>query len=329
MLNEIWVLAECQKSQISSVTAEILTACRRLANKNKIKVAACLLGPKSDSCIAQLGEYGAEKIYLIESELLSEYYLDIYTSIFKELIEKYNPLLLAIGATPIGNELAPRIAAKLSLPCITEIKKIGLDSKNIMISKSGFFEKAYFNFNFEQDNTIVTTIMKGEIDSETVDNVKKVEIIKEKIKISPESTRVKNIKFIKGDPNKINLQEADLIVAGGMGVNDKELSALEELAEVMGASVGGTRPFVDNNFIPFERQIGITGKFVSPKLLIALGVSGAREFTMGIDKKTTIIAINNDAKAPIFNTSELGIYGDVNDIIPNLIKVIKNSRMSR
>ena len=326
MLNEIWVLAEYKNSQIKSITAEILTEGRRLATKIEAKLVVCIFGSKVDDYIDQLRDYGVEKIYIVENEMLSEYSLDMYTFIFKKLIDKYNPLLVAMGATPIGNELAPRIAARLKLPCITEIKKIDIDNKNIVIFKSGFCEKVYFNFNFISNAPIVITFMPGDIDSEVVKTSKQIEILKEEIKISSKTKRVRNAKFIKGDPKEIRLDEAELIVAGGMGVNAEGLSVLEELADILCASVGGTRPLADNNVIPFERQIGITGKSVSPKLLIACGISGAREFTMGIDKETLVVAINKDVKAPIFNAAVLGVHGDINDIIPELIKAINERR---
>jgi electron transfer flavoprotein alpha subunit len=128
---------------------------------------------------------------------------------------------------------------------------------------------------------------------------------------------------MKGDPKKIRLQEAELIVAGGKGVDAEGFAALEELADVLGASIGGTRPLVDDGLIPFERQIGITGKSVAPNLIIACGISGAREFTVGIEKAKVTIAINKDAKAPIFGVADIGAIGDVNQVIPAIIHALK------
>ena len=137
-------------------------------------------------------------------------------------------------------------------------------------------------------------------------------------------TRTRVLRFIKCDPKRMKLEEADLIVAGGKGIG-KEILIVEELAGVLGASIGGTRPLVDEGIIPFERQIGITGKSVTPRMLTACGISGAREFTMGVERTPLTIAINTDAKAPIFRFANLGIIGDLHKIIPPLLMSSKDT----
>jgi electron transfer flavoprotein alpha subunit len=286
------------------------------------------LGINLDDYIDQLSDYGAEKIYLVDDEILSEYSLDTYAPTLTKLIDKYTPKLVAMGATPTGSELAPRIAARLNLPCITETKRIDIEKENILIAKAGFGDKVFMNFDIPPDTPVVITLIPGDIESEKVSEPGKMEIVREECRIDSEADRIRNIKFIKGDPKEIRLEEAEFIVAGGVGVGSEGMPALEELADILQASVGGTRPLVDIDVIPFERQIGITGKFVNPKLIIACGISGAREFTMGIDKGTLIIAINKDAKAPIFNAAQLGALADTNVIIPELIKAVNERRES-
>ena len=244
----------------------------------------------------------------------------------KALIEKHQPSIIMIGATPIGSEIAARIAARLRVRCVTEVKRIDSVGKCLHVSKSGFNDKVYLNFEFDLEETLIVTIIPGDMDSSECDNHSRPEIIREDIQIQPELLSTRNRGFIKGDPKNIGLEEAELIVAGGRGVDKNGFVLLENLAELLGASVGGTRPIVDEGIIPLERQIGITGKKISPRMIMCLGISGAREFVGGIEESKLTVAVNKDAKARIFNSSDIGVLGDVNEIIPALIKKLEEMK---
>jgi electron transfer flavoprotein alpha subunit len=165
------------------------------------------------------------------------------------------------------------------------------------------------------------------MESEKAERPSEMEIIDETIHQELDRIHTWTLKFIKGDPKKIGLEEADLIIAGGKGIG-KELHILEELAEVLGGSIGGTRPLVDDGIIEFERQIGITGKSISPRLLMTCGISGAREFVTGIEKAQLTIAINSDSTAPIFKFANLGAMGDLHKIIPLIIEQVKRHKQN-
>ena len=328
MRKEVWVFAECSNNQLEATTVKILGEGRQLANNLNGQLCACLLGYKLEECINSVRNYGTEKAYIVDNKMLSEYSLDAYSFVFERLIAKYDPLLLAIGATPLGSELAPRIAAKLRLPCITEVKRLSASGENLLIAKAGFNNKVFMNFCLSAERPIIITILPGDMQSDVTSKLLKMEIIREIIGCQSTVIRTRNIGFIKGDPRKIRLQEAEVILAAGKGLDNKGLESLKELADILGASIGGTRPLVDDGIIAFERQIGITGKSVGPKLLITCGISGAREFTMGIEKTKVTIAIDNDANAPIFNVADLGVLGDVNQIIPSIVRVLKSMKDS-
>jgi len=328
MPKDVWVLAEYNDNQMESITWEMLTVGQRLAAKLKEQICVCLLGYHVEGYIDPLSDYGTEKAYLVDNDLLSEYSLDAYTFALEKLIEKYNPSLVMIGATSFGSELAPRIAARLKLPCITEVKKYAVNGENLVITKSGYSDKVYVNFDFVPHITVIATVLPGDMESEEANESREIEIIKEDIPIKQNIIRTHNLKYIKGDPRKIRLEEAEKIMAVGKGVGHENLPFVEELADLLGASIGGTRPVVDNGLVPFDRQIGITGKSVTPKLLIACGISGAREFVSGMEKTMLTIAINKDANARIFNTANMGILGDVNEIIPALIKEVRKREAS-
>jgi electron transfer flavoprotein alpha subunit len=306
----------------------MLSEGRRLADKLNCQLCTCLLGCGLEQSIDSLRNYGTDKVYVVNNDVLSEYSLDAYSFVLEELIVRYDPLLLAIGATPWGGELAPRVAARLRLACITEAKRLSVNGENLLIAKSSFNDRAYMNFDFLPKRTLIVTILPGDMNADVVSKPVEMEIIRVTISVDSSLICTRNVGFIRGDPKKIRLQEAELIMAGGKGVDAEGFAALEELADLLGASIGGTRPLVDDGIIPFERQIGITGRSVAPKLLIACGISGAREFTMGMEKAKVTIAINNDARAPIFNVADVGVLGDVNKVIPAMVQALKSMRES-
>jgi len=319
---EIWVFADRQGHELAPVTSEMLSEARKLGPKLDGKTCACLIGHRVTEYLPSLKTHGVEKVYMLENDMLSAYTLDVYGIVLQRLIENYQPSIIMFGATASGSELATRIAAKLRLPCITEAKRLGVEGQKLVIAKSCYEEKVYQNYEFHLDRTVVVTVLPGDMESEKVKISGAMEILKEEVDLEPDTIRTKSMKIIKGDPRKIRLEEGDLIVAGGKGI-DRDIGILEGLADSLGASIGGTRPLVDDGVIPFERQIGITGKSVSPRLLVACGISGAREFVAGMEKAALIIAINKDARAPIFKFANLGILGDVHKILPLLTDRIR------
>jgi len=323
MLKDIWVFAEHNNCEMESTTWEMLTEGRKLASNLKGQICACLIGAQNDEYIGSLSRYGTGKVYLVENEGLAGDSSHDYAHILEELIEKYRPSMMMIGATAVGTELAVRIAAKLRLRCITEVKKVGFDGEKISISKSGFNDKLYLNFDLVPNKTVIVTVLPGDMESDEIKRPTEPEVIRENIQAPFDDTRVRNKDFIKGDPREIDLEEAQLIVAAGRGVGTEGFALLEELADMLGASVGVTRPLVDEGIAPHRRQIGLTGKSVAPKVLIACGISGAREFTGGIEKASLTIAINNDSKAHIFKAADLNVLGDVKEVIPAIIERLK------
>jgi electron transfer flavoprotein alpha subunit len=323
--NDIWVLAEQKEHEPDSITWEMLSEAKKLARSTGGQACVCLIGYGLEEYMPSIIEHGVEKLYLLENEIFSEYSLDIYTSALQRLITKYKPLITMFGATILGSELAARVAARLKLACMTEVKRIGMKAENVVMAKSCYEDKVYQNLELRPQNTVVVTILPGDMENEGTNTSRELEVLKEELTFEGEKTRTRTLKFIKGDPKKIRLEEADLILAGGKGIG-KNINLLEGLADILDASIGGTRPLVDDRIIPFQRQIGITGKSVSPRLLMACGISGANEFMAGIDKARRTIAINNDSEAPIFRWTDLSVHADVNKVLPALIKKLKQQK---
>jgi len=329
MLNDIWVFAEHNNRQLEGITWEMLTEARKLADPVHEQLCACLIGVQTELYIASLSHYGARKVYLVENDGLPEYSADGHAHILKELIVKHSPSIFMIGATPVGSELAARIAAKLRLPCITEVKKVSLDDRMLSIAKSGFNDKVYLNFDFSPKKTVIVTVLPGDMERDEVREHIEPEIIRETVPPPLDTRHTTNKHFIKGDPREVDLEEAQVVIAVGKGVGTEGFARLEQLADILGASIGATRPLVDAGMVPHERQIGITGKSVAPKVLIACGISGAREFTGGIENAKLTIAINTDPNARIFKAADMRVLGDVNEVIPALIEKLKKRRRIR
>lgn len=328
MSQGIWILEEHDSRGTRNISLELLSEGQKLARKLKEELCVCLLGYQVEDIIPKLGEFGAQKVYLAGNKELSEYNLDAFVAILGCLIERYQPSILMIGATPTGSELAPRIAARYGLSCITEVKKLGGNSEKIQVTKSVYNDRLYADVKPASARPLIITLPPGETDIVKPKDSVNPELIKIDFEFTEKLKRIRYKQFIKGDPRTIRVDEADLILALGNGVDSESLPVAEELADLLGATLGGTRVAVDNGIIPFERQIGLTGKTVLPNMLIACGISGAYEFTDGMKDSKMIIAINNDGKARIFEVANLGVNGDLKEIIPAVIEKIKNHKQT-
>ncbi len=322
----IWIFEEHNVDGTKNITVELLSEGQKLARRLKEELSVCLIGHQVERIIPTLGQYGASKAYLVDNEALSRYDLDAYSSILVELIKEYQPSVLLMGATPVGAELAPRIAARLGVPCITEVKKITGDQRNLQVTKAAYNDQLYVDVRAGAGRPLILTLPPGETDVVKTPDTKELTIVKRESGPRIVAKGVKFKKFIKGDPRTIGVEEADLIAAVGNGVEPSFLPLVQELADVMGAAIGGTRVAVDKNLIPFARQIGATGKTVAPKAIVACGISGAREFTDGMQNAKLVVAINKDGKARIFQYANLGIKGDVQEIIPRVIEQLKRQK---
>lgn len=334
----IWALIEIETDKVGSISYELFSEGRKLADKIKGEFAAVAFGYKVkkiiENSIEELSYYGLDKIYIIEDDALKEFDSKVYADIFSELLKIYNPQVVLCSATPFGNELACRVAAKLKAGLVTDCTLLETDAKGqLKATKPIHEDKLAGIYTYSLKFPQMATFRPGLIDPDPTKESKKPEIVEPEIEISPNDFSAKFIEFIKGDPRTIDLGEADVIVAGGKGLgSDKEgimilekygILILEELADLIRGSIAGSRVAVDKGWIPLERQIGQTGKRVSPRLFIALGISGAIQFQMGMKDSTKVVSINKQKNAPIFKISDLKVVGDLYQIVPEVIKQIK------
>jgi len=332
---EVWVFAEQHNSQLEDTPIELLGKARRLADTLGVRLAATLLGDNVRDLAAKLTHYGADKVYLVEHPLLRAYQANSFAKVMCELIGKYKPQIVLYGATITGRDLAPRIAsatkAGLTADC-TDLQigdhkavKDGTLHKNLLFQiRPAFGGNIIATIINPQRWPQMATVREGVMLPPEPDIKRRGEIITENIKLTQQDLPLEILAEHKR-PKKVNLKAARIIVAGGAGVGSREnFKLIWELANCLGAAPAGSRAAVDLGFIDGDHQVGQTGTTVRPALYVAVGISGAIQHQAGMSQSKKIIAINNDPDAPIFSVAHYKIIGDLNEVVPKMIKAIKS-----
>ncbi len=331
---EVWVFAEQQDGALQDAALELCGKARELADTLGVKAGAVLVG----SGIAQLADvlvsYGIDNVYLVDDPKLKFFTSAPYAYVMTELIEKHRPQIVLYGATNLGRDLAPRIASAtrsgmtadctdLQISDVTDGKTQEVWNNLLLQIRPAFGGNIIATIVNPKQWPQMATVREGVIPMRTPDASRTGEIIREKVEISDALMLVEVIER-HVEKRKVNLKGARIIVAGGAGVGSKEnFKLIFDLAAALGGAVGASRAAVDGGFIGHDYQIGQTGTTVRPALYIACGISGAVQHRAGMQESAKIIAINSDPNAPIFSVAHYGIVGDLNQIIPTMIKAFK------
>lgn len=323
---DVWVIAEQKKGVIQSVTYELLGKGKELADKLGVELSAVLLGDKIESKCSELISRGAEKVYLVESPKLGQYQNEPYTNVLVELINEYKPEIVLCGATSIGRSLVSRVAVRLKTGLTADCTGLDIDEEKglLLQTRPAFGGNIMATIICPNHRPQMATVRHKVMKEAEVAEKRKGQVIKKYFsdKILFSMTRV--VKVVEEEGQTVNLSEADVIVSGGRGLGKPEsFSLLHELADVLGGAVGASRAAVDADWIAYSHQVGQTGKTVCPKIYIASGISGQIQHLAGMSSSDVIIAINKDADAPIFKVANYGVVGDLFEIIPALIKKLK------
>jgi len=321
--NGVWVLAEQKLGELQEVSLELVCWGRRLADRLDEELSALLFGDNAAGLASELSSYGADKVYVINDRPLTGYSPEAYTEELATLATEQSPAVILFGATVFGRDLASRLAARL---------KTGLasDCTALEVSDDGLLSAVRPVYGGQLDATVISpaarpqiaTMRPGIIDAKAAQNQGKVEIIT--VEPQPATTRSRTTGFIKADPKTLRLDEAEVIVAGGGGIDSQEsFQLLNELAELLGGCVGASRVPVDKGWVPLEKQIGQTGLTAAPKLYLALGISGSIYHTMGMKDSKVIVVVNNDRNAPFFKLADMGIVGDYRETAAALIQGLR------
>ncbi len=293
---------------------------KRLSAQLGGELHAIIFAQRFEGVDQMVGAYGVNQLYLFGQEPSKRYTPDICEGLVTEILLGNKPYLFLAAASSFGSDLMPRVSARLRVPLVTNCLEIRIegDVKFIKPVQKG---RLHATVICKSAGTKMATVNSNVL---TISEEKKqpqiAEVIEMKPKTEEDSTSIHVTGFLKADHRTIDIAEAEIIVAIGRGVGSNEnFKMVQEFSDRIQAAIGGTRPVVDVGILPFERQIGQTGKIVSPKLILMFGISGAIEFTKGIENAETKIAVNVNRHEPIFRSADLGIVGDLNALIPKII----------
>ncbi len=325
----IWIFAEQRRGRLAPVALELLGEGRRLAEELQATVAAVLFGHHVRGLADELIAGGADKVYVVDHPTLAEFLEEPYAAALTALARRYQPEIILAGATYIGRAFIPRVAAVLDTGLTADCTAFSIDPdhKLLLQTRPAFGGNIMATILTPSSYPQMATVRPRVMKPLTTDHDRQGEIIPVSLPELDQPWRCRFIQTISEISETIPLGEAEVIVAGGRGLQDaKNFRLLEELAELLGGAVGATRAAVDAGWISYQHQIGQTGKTVAPKLYIACGISGAAQHIVGMQSSDLIVAINRDPQAPIFQIADVGLVGDVFEILPALIQHIKANR---
>ncbi len=325
--NGIWVFAEYRNGRIAPVTYELLGAGRKLADKKNVPLSAVLLIENAGDIPAELVSYGADKVYVCEDPAFAQFTDDVYGNALEDIAKKYKPEVILAGATAIGRSFIPRVATTLRTGLTADCTQLEINDEDgaLLQTRPAFGGNIMATIASSNTRPQMATVRPLVMKALQADKSRGGEVISCTVAPDRLTSKVRVRKFVALEGDQVNLNEADVVVAGGRGLeNEKGFQLVADLAESLGGAVAASRAAVDSGWVPYPHQVGQTGKTVSSKVYIACGISGAIQHLVGMQSSDTIIAINRDPEAPIFNVATYGVVGDVFEILPKLIQEIKN-----
>ena len=322
MAGEIFVLAEHRMGELRDITFEMLTKGHELAGQLGTQLTAILLGKDVDGMAQELAKW-AHKVIYVEGDTLKDFNADVYQAVLAELIKERKPLLMMIGHTSYGIDVAPSLAVQLGLPIATDCIDLCFEDGRLHVVRQMYGGKVNVRARLKEASSYIVTVRPAAFQPGEYGPVGgQVERVPSPLEAEPEARKF--VEIITPPPGEVDITAADIIVSVGRGIREKEnMPMIEELARLLGGVVACSRPIVDKGWLPKDRQVGSSGKTVKPKLYMAIGISGAFQHVVGMKDSELIIAINKDPKAPIFRFSDYGIVDDLFKVVPELIKQLK------
>jgi electron transfer flavoprotein alpha subunit len=329
---EIWVIGEQRLGRLEEVSLELLSKGTALSQRIGVALSAVLLGDEVEEIARELVFHGAEKVYLLENAWLRYYQSEAYARLLAGVIKEHEPQVVLIGATEIGKELAPKVAAKLrtglTAHCIDLYVGDVDNAPHIIHVVPGWGGNLVMHIICPQKRPQMATVKPGVFSKAVKDENRKGKIIKVKPDIGDKDfSRIETVEMVEESPKGKPLESADVVVCGGWGMNALgDFSKLQELADILGGAVAGTRPAVDKGWVDEARMVGQSGKTVGPGLFVSLGASGAMHYTTGFMGSKVVLAVDQNPQAPIFQVADIGIVGDLCEVVPCLIEELKKDR---
>ena len=364
----VWVFCEQRQGSMMPTSFELISEGRKLADELGTKLYGILLGEGIEGIAKELGGYGADGVYVCDHPLLKNYTTDGYTKVICDVIEEYKPEIMLIGATNIGRDLGPRCAARLHTGLCADCTHLDVDmgiykdflkenstlaperidatshavvlgqkhdvSRDLKMTRPAFGGHLMASIICPRFRPAMATVRPGVMKKAAFDQAKAdaCEIIKPTFELSEADMETEVVEVVKAAKKLVDLIGADVVVSVGRGISkDVEggIKLAEELAEVLGGVVGGSRATIDSGWLSADHQVGQTGKTVHPKIYVALGISGAIQHKAGMQDSECIIAVNKNDTAPIFEIADYGICGDLFKVTPLLVEAIKAAKAAK
>ena len=324
MSQGVMIIAEQRDGDIRKISYELISEGRRLADSSGQELTAVLLGFNIKDKAVKLGNYGANKVIVADDPRLGQYTTDAYVSVIAQIVKSSDPAILLLGASTQGKDLAARLSARLGAGMAQDCIQFSIEDGRLNAVRPIYAGKAYAKVTYSDNYPHMATARPNVMTINTPDESRTAQVMEASFMLDDGDIKTKIVETIKDKSGKVDLTEADKIISGGRGMKGPEgYGILEELAELIGATVGASRSAVDAGWRPHSDQVGQTGKVVSPNLYIACGISGAIQHLAGMSTSKIIVAINKDPDAPIFQKADYGVVDDLFNVVPAMNVEIK------
>ncbi|MBC7107108.1 MAG: electron transfer flavoprotein subunit alpha/FixB family protein [Firmicutes bacterium] len=320
MAREVWVWAERRRGRLLPVALELLGRARGLARDLGAVPAAVVAGHGVEEAAGELFARGADRVYLLDHPLLEPYQAEACAELLAGLARERGPAAILLGATALGPELAARVAARLGTGLTAHCVDLYVNEEGRLVQVvPGLNPGTLWEYVCLTDPQMAT-VKPGVFPLPAPEPGRRGEVVRVPCEVREESLRARTLEAVEGEPAGPSLEEAGVVVAAGWGLRDAGgIEAARELARLLGAALGGTRPAVDQGWLPEELMIGQSGRTVSPRLFVSLGASGAMHFTTGFLGSGVVFAVDQNPRAPIFEVADVGIVGDLREVLPLLV----------
>lgn len=341
----VFIYAQQVDNELSSIAFELIGKAKELAKDLGTDVTAVLLGSNVKGLTDELGEYGADKVIVVDNPELETYRTEPYAQALAAVINEYKPEIMLVGATAIGRDLGPTVSARVATGLTADCTKLEIGDfpinavpgkedeqkhNQLLMTRPAFGGNTIATIACPDNRPQMATVRPGVMQKIAPIKGAKAEVIEFNPGFTPNNRYVEIMDIVKEVKNTANIMDAKILVSGGRGVGSKEnFKLLEDLAEVLGGTVSCSRAVVENGWLPVDLQVGQTGKTVRPQIYFAIGISGAIQHVAGMEDSDLIIAINKDEDAPIFDVADYGLVGDLNKIVPALTKALKEEMAAK
>lgn len=324
-MTELFVLTEHRQGEIRDITFEMLTKGRELAEKTNTDLTAILLGHNLEEHAKKLADH-AKRVLTIDDARLENFNSETYQKTLSHLINQRKPSLTLIGHTSFGVDLAPTLATELKLPLATDCVDLDSEGEKLVVTRQVYGGKVNVKARLRKSPSYIITIRPATFEAKEAKSLGG-EIVKIESPLSEDIEYKRFIEYVQPPAGEVDITAADILIGIGRGIKDIDnMPIVEELADTLGGVLACSRPIVDKEWLPSDRQVGTSGKTVKPKLYIAIGISGAFQHITGMKNSDLIIAINKDPKAPIFRAADYGVVDDLFKVVPLLKSKIHGAK---